>query len=104
MPIARVRCKKTGPYEVSRSRMRYRGASSFALDLKSEAKTPRIQLEQIGHQKGAYPSVPWVYVELNLRYTQVSCLVCNLVCKFLHQPMSAYRQRDELCKRHCVRF
>jgi hypothetical protein len=25
MPIARIRCKKTGPYEVSRSRMRYRG-------------------------------------------------------------------------------
>src|ERR1700675_3356188 len=25
--IARIRCKKTGPYEVSRSRMRYRGAS-----------------------------------------------------------------------------
>src|ERR1039458_6410048 len=28
MPIARIRCKKTGPYEVSRSRMRYRGAWS----------------------------------------------------------------------------
>src|ERR1700751_3120047 len=28
MPIARIRCKKTGPYEVSRSRMRYRGARS----------------------------------------------------------------------------
>src|SRR5271155_4620173 len=28
MPIARIRCKKTAPYEVSRSRMRYRGAWS----------------------------------------------------------------------------
>ena len=28
MPIARIRCKKTGPYEVSRSRIRYRGAWS----------------------------------------------------------------------------
>src|SRR5271168_5033439 len=28
MPIARIRCKKTGPYDVSRSRMRYRGAWS----------------------------------------------------------------------------
>src|SRR6201993_4219098 len=28
MPIARIRCEKTGPYEVSRSRMRYRGARS----------------------------------------------------------------------------
>src|SRR5664280_3258661 len=28
MPIARIRCKKTRPYEVSRSRMRYRGAWS----------------------------------------------------------------------------
>src|SRR4030081_3517282 len=28
MPIARIRCKKTGPYEVSRSRMRSRGAWS----------------------------------------------------------------------------
>ena len=28
MPIARIRCTKTGPYEVSRSRMRYRGAWS----------------------------------------------------------------------------
>src|SRR6202165_5747114 len=28
MPIARIRCKKTGPYEVSQSRMRYRGAWS----------------------------------------------------------------------------
>src|SRR5712671_1797977 len=28
MPIARIRCKKIGPYEVSRSRMRYRGAWS----------------------------------------------------------------------------
>jgi hypothetical protein len=28
MPIARIRCKKAGPYEVSRSRMRYRGAWS----------------------------------------------------------------------------
>src|SRR6202166_862661 len=28
MPIARIRCKKAGPYGVSRSRMRYRGARS----------------------------------------------------------------------------
>src|ERR1700733_4137971 len=28
MPIARIRCKKAGPYEVSRSRMIYRGAWS----------------------------------------------------------------------------
>src|ERR1700739_4714408 len=28
MPLARIRCKKAGPYEVSRSRMRYRGAWS----------------------------------------------------------------------------
>src|SRR5258708_4477090 len=28
IPIARIRCKKTGPYEVSRSRIRYRGAWS----------------------------------------------------------------------------
>src|SRR5712664_1636503 len=28
MPIARIRCKKTGLYEVSRSRIRYRGAWS----------------------------------------------------------------------------
>jgi hypothetical protein len=28
MPMARIRCKKTGPYEVSRSRMIYRGAWS----------------------------------------------------------------------------
>src|SRR5882762_10327924 len=28
MPIARIRCRKTGPYEVSRSRMRSRGAWS----------------------------------------------------------------------------
>src|SRR6202011_1751400 len=28
MPIARIRCKKAGPYEVSRSRLRYRGAWS----------------------------------------------------------------------------
>jgi len=28
MPIARIRCKKTEPYEVSRSRIRYRGAWS----------------------------------------------------------------------------
>src|ERR1700756_5447194 len=28
MPIARIRCKKAGPYEVSRSRTRYRGARS----------------------------------------------------------------------------
>src|SRR5580704_12555921 len=28
MPIAQIRCKKTGPYEVSRSRTRYRGAWS----------------------------------------------------------------------------
>ena len=28
MPIAQIRCKKAGPYEVSRSRMRYRGAWS----------------------------------------------------------------------------
>src|SRR2546430_4328401 len=28
MPMARRRCTKTGPYEVSRSRMRYRGVQS----------------------------------------------------------------------------
>jgi hypothetical protein len=40
MPIARIRCKKAGPYEVSRSRMRYRGAWSHGERLGDLARDP----------------------------------------------------------------
>src|SRR5450759_5258388 len=51
IPMARRRCTKTGPYEVSRSLMRYRGAWSSALSHLDDDQLDRLLAAVIGERK-----------------------------------------------------